>query len=359
MQPDLRIAVVGLGAIGTRVVEALDRGMDGLVLAAVSVQNPEKHRSRLAGLKRTPAVLPIEALVDVADIVIECAPSALVRSIVTPFVGSGKTAVVLSAGALLDHDDLVELARRNGGQIVVPTGALIGLDAVTAAAAGTIHSVRMVTRKPVRGLIGAPYIVENNIDIEGITEPLRIFDGTAREAARGFPANVNVAAALSMAGIGPDRTTIEIWADPALTRNMHRIEVDFELGPLFHVDREYPVGKPQDGSHHRALRHCLPSQAAGSASRRNLNEPAIPRRPKPYCSPDAAPVNRIAATVDGGAAGCEQGVRGRRRTRTLFRSWSRGFRGPSWPAAWRAAAAACAFPGCACAGCSFPAPPSS
>src|SRR5580692_2808208 len=88
--------------------------------------------------------------------------------------------------------------RKNGGQIVVPTGALIGLDAVTAAAVGNIHLVRMVTRKPVQGLAGAPFIVENNIDIERITEPLRIFEGTAREAAKGFPANLNVAVALSL-----------------------------------------------------------------------------------------------------------------------------------------------------------------
>jgi aspartate dehydrogenase len=246
-RPELRIAVAGLGAIGTRVVEALDRGIDGLVLTAVSVQNPEKHRSRLANLTRTPAVLPIESLVDLADIVIECAPSNLVRSIIAPFVGKGKTAIVLSAGALLDHEDLIELAQQNGGQIVVPTGALIGLDAVTAAAVGNIHSVRMVTRKPVRGLAGAPYIVENNIAIEGITEPLKIFHGSAREAAKGFPANVNVAAALSLAGIGPDRTTIEIWADPALTRNVHRIEVDSDSARFSMSIENIPSENPKTG----------------------------------------------------------------------------------------------------------------
>jgi aspartate dehydrogenase len=246
-RPELRIAVAGLGAIGTRVVEALDRGIDGLVLTAVSVQNPEKHRSRLANLTTTPAVLPIEALVDVADIVIECAPSKLVSSIVAPFVGKGKTAVVLSAGALLDHADLIELAQQNGGQIVVPTGALIGLDAVTAAAVGKIHSVRMVTRKPVRGLAGAPYIIENNIIIEHITEPLKIFDGTAREAAKGFPANVNVAAALSLAGIGPDRTTIEIWADPALTRNTHRIDVESDSARFSMSIENIPSENPKTG----------------------------------------------------------------------------------------------------------------
>src|SRR5258708_30079903 len=147
-RPELRIAVAGLGAIGSRIVEELDRGIDGLVLTAVSVQNPEKHRSRLANLTRPPAVLLIEALVDLADIVIECAPGKLVRSIVAPFVGCGKTAVVLSAGALLDHEDLFELAKQYGGQIVVPTGCLLPLDPVTAPAVGTIHSVPMVTPKP-------------------------------------------------------------------------------------------------------------------------------------------------------------------------------------------------------------------
>ena len=99
-----------------------------------------------------PAALPIEALADAADIVIECAPSKLVRSIVAPVVSRGKTAVVLSVGALLENEDLIALAQEQGGQIVVPTGALIGLDAMTAAAVGTIHSVQMVTRKPRRGI---------------------------------------------------------------------------------------------------------------------------------------------------------------------------------------------------------------
>jgi aspartate dehydrogenase len=244
---DLRIAIVGLGPIGIKVAEALDRGIDGMKLVAVSVQNPDKHRGFLAGLQRQPVVLPIDALAAVADLVIECAPAKLVRSIVAPFVGSGKTAIVLSAGALLDNEDLIELARRNGGQIVVPTGALLGLDAVTAAAEGKIHSVRMVTRKPVEGLLGAPYLIENDINIESITEPLKIFDGTAREAAKGFPANLNVAVALSLAGAGPDRTRLEIWADPALTRNTHRIEVESDSARLSMSIENIPSENPKTG----------------------------------------------------------------------------------------------------------------
>ena len=243
----LRVAIAGLGPIGTKVAEALDGGIDGLMLAAVSAQNPQKHQSWLGKLATRPAVLPIEQLSGAADIVIECAPGKLLRSIVAPFVESGKTAVVLSAGALLDNEDLIALAKQNGGQIVVPTGALIGLDAVTAAAVGTIHSVKMVTRKPVQGLAGAPYIVENNIDIERITEPLRIFEGTAREAAKGFPANLNVAVALSLAGIGPDRTRLEIWADPTVTRNVHRMEVESDSAKFSMSIENIPSENPKTG----------------------------------------------------------------------------------------------------------------
>jgi aspartate dehydrogenase len=246
-RPALRVAIVGLGPIGRSVAQAIDAGIHGLTLVAVSAEHPDKHQRFLSELSRTPDLLSIEALADRADMVIECAPSRLLHSIVAPFVGSGKTAVVLSAGALLEHDDLIDLARRHGGQIVVPTGALIGLDAVTAAAVGTIHSVRMITRKPVQGLIGAPYLVEHGIDIAAITEPLRIFEGSARQAAKGFPANLNVAVALSLAGIGPDLTTLEIWADPTATRNIHRIEVEADSARFSMAIENIPSENPKTG----------------------------------------------------------------------------------------------------------------
>ena len=245
--PARRVAVVGLGPIGTRVATALDKGIDGLVLSAISVQDPAKHQRFLAGLQRSPAILPIDGLCDVADVVIECAPAKLVRSIVAPFVSRGKIAIVLSAGALLENEDLIELAKRNGGQIVVPTGALIGLDAVTAAAEGQIQSVRMVTRKPLNGLAGAPYLIENNIDIADIVEPLMIFEGTARDAAKGFPANLNVAVALSLAGLGPDRTMLQIWADPTVTRNVHRVEVESDSARFSMSIENIPSENPKTG----------------------------------------------------------------------------------------------------------------
>ena len=242
-----RVAIAGLGPIGSRVATALDRGIDGLELVAVSAASIDKHRGWLNKLRKMPAFVPIEALAEIADIVIECAPSRLVRAIVAPVVSRGKTAVVLSVGALLENEDLIALARDNGGQIVVPTGALIGLDAVTAAAVGTIRSVRMITRKPVGGLAGAPYLLEHKIDIEGITAPLKVFEGTARQAAKGFPANLNVAVALSLAGVGADRTMVEIWADPALTRNIHRIEVEADSARFSMAIENVPSENPRTG----------------------------------------------------------------------------------------------------------------
>ena len=242
-----RVAVAGLGAIGADVVKALDRGIEGLMLVAVSANSPDKHRGWLAELKTAPEMVPIEQLADVADIVVECAPSKVVRAIVAPVVERGKTAVVLSVGALLQNEDLVDLAKAHGGQIIVPTGALIGLDAVTAAAVGTIHSARLVTRKPVAGLVGAPHLVENGIRIEGIKQPLRVFEGSARDAAKGFPANLNVAVALSLAGIGPDRTWVEIWADPTVTRNTHRIEVDADSARFSMTIENIPSDNPKTG----------------------------------------------------------------------------------------------------------------
>lgn len=242
-----RIAIAGLGAVGLRVAEALDAGIPGCVLAGVSAHDRDRARQRLSHLARPAPVVPIAELEALADIVVECAPAALLPAIAEPFLRKAKTVIVLSAGAILSHGHLVQLAREHGGQIVVPSGALLGLDAVTAAAEGEIRSVRMVTRKPVRGLVGAPYLVENKIAIEDITEPLRIFSGTPREAAIGFPANLNVAVALALAGIGPDRTTLEIWADPALTRNTHTIEVDADSASFSMSIANIPSENPKTG----------------------------------------------------------------------------------------------------------------
>src|SRR5664279_3767355 len=137
-RPPLRVAIAGLGAVGLKLAEALDEGIPGCVLAAVSANDLGKAAKRLSHLKRPPPVVTLGELEPLADIVVECAPAKLLPDIAEPFLRAGKTVIVLSAGALLSHEHLIALARKTGGQIVVPTGALLGLDAVTAAAEGNI-----------------------------------------------------------------------------------------------------------------------------------------------------------------------------------------------------------------------------
>jgi aspartate dehydrogenase len=242
-----RVAIAGLGSIGSKLARALDDGVPGFTLSAVATRDATKGEALLSSLANRPTMVPVAALEGYADLVIECAPAPLLPAVIAPFLRAGKTAIVMSVGALLEREDLIDLARAHAGQIIVPSGALLGLDAVTAAAQGTIHSVRMITRKPVRSLVGAPYLSAHNVCIDDIKEPLKIFEGSARKAAQGFPANLNVAAALSLAGIGPDRTIVEIWADPTLSRNSHRIEVDADSASFSMSIANVPSENPRTG----------------------------------------------------------------------------------------------------------------
>ena len=246
--PPTRIAIAGLGAIGRAVARRLADGkIPGGTLACIATGNEAKAKAWLETQKIDCPIVALEDFPKYADLAIECAPAAMLDRICRPMLTAGKQVMVLSCGALLPRPELIDLAKAHGGRIMVPTGALLGLDAVAAAAEGTIHSVRMTTRKPPNGLVGAPYLVTNNISVEGLNTAKLVFSGTAREAAAGFPANVNVAAALSLAGIGPDRTMIDIWADPAVERNCHSIEVDSDSARFTLSIENIPSENPKTG----------------------------------------------------------------------------------------------------------------
>jgi len=222
----LLVGVAGLGAIGSVVCRILDAGVPGLRLEAVASGDPVRAAARCAGFATPPPVLSPEALAKACDIVVDCAPPQAFRSIAAPALKHSRLLLTVSAAAVLEHPDLVTGAQAGQGQIQLATGALLGLDAVRAAAEGVIHSAKLVTTKPPRSLAKARFVIDQGIDLSNLRAPLRLFAGVARDGARAFPSNVNVAAALSLAGIGPDRTGLEIWADPAATRNCHEVTVD-------------------------------------------------------------------------------------------------------------------------------------
>jgi aspartate dehydrogenase len=227
---DLTVGIAGLGAAGKDVARRLIAGIPGLRLAAVGVRDEARARAALPDFDG--AIMAPGDLCTICDVVVECLPPGMFRAIGEPTLRAGRIFMPLSVGQLLVHWDLVDLAQQHGGRIIVPTGALLGLDAVRAAAEGEITAVTMVTRKPPGGLAGAPHLIKMGIDLDGITEPLCVYRGSVREGALGFPANLNVAAALSLAGIGPDRTELQVWADPGVTRNTHTITLESDSARL-------------------------------------------------------------------------------------------------------------------------------
>jgi len=228
----LKVGIGSLGTIGVQVAKALDAGISGLELCAVSARNLEKAAGNVAGFRHKPDIVPLSELAELADVVLECAPAAVYDEIAYPAVRRGRIFVTMTSSALLNRLDLIDEAKETGARLIVPTGGCLGFDAIKAAAEGEIQSVKLVTRKPPKSLEGAPYLEENRLSLSNLTAPLKVFEGSAREAARAFPANVNVAASLSLAGIGPDRTTVEIWADPGIDRAIQELIVRSEAADM-------------------------------------------------------------------------------------------------------------------------------
>ncbi len=227
------IGIAGCGTIGRRVATELDGGsVPGATLGAITSRSLGRATQFAATLPSKPPVVELHHLVNLVDLVVEAAPANAMETIATATLSAGKDLMALSGGALLQRQDLFDLAERNGATIYVPSGALAGLDGVAGASVGQIDSITMITRKPPEGLRGAPGIEQADIDLDAVTEPTVVYEGQVLEACRLFPANVNVSAALSMAGVGPYRTTIRIYADPTVVRNTHNIVVEGEFGRL-------------------------------------------------------------------------------------------------------------------------------
>ncbi|MBK0326100.1 aspartate dehydrogenase [Rhodobacteraceae bacterium F11138] len=223
---DLRIAIGGLGAIGQPVAKWLDQGQPGLRLAAVASSSVKKAEMLTRDFAQPPKAVPLDELQNHADVVVEALPPSLFADLARPAIEAGKTLIVVSMTQLLQNRDLVERARETGARIIGATGALAGLDAVRAAAKGPEGRVVMRTRKPPASLANAPFVKAAGLDLGALTEARCLYAGSVTEAAQKFPANVNVAVALSLAGWGPEKTEYEVWADPALDRNTHTVLVD-------------------------------------------------------------------------------------------------------------------------------------
>ena len=223
-QKPIRVGIAGIGAIGSAVAKALITGINGFELAAISDPSPSMDCN-------VPNVGFTE-LAKTTDLIVEALPPSIVPSLIQTALDEKTDVIAISACALLTAPELLKQIRSSSNRIIVPSGALAGIDGVSSLKQIGIKSASIASTKKPAAYDGAPFITDNNIDLTAITEKTQLFKGTALEAAKGFPANLNVAATLSLAGIGPDRTMVEIWADPTITGNRHEITVKGEFSTI-------------------------------------------------------------------------------------------------------------------------------
>ncbi|MCL2607783.1 MAG: aspartate dehydrogenase [Methanomassiliicoccaceae archaeon] len=249
------MAIVGCGSIGSELAKAADE-MAEVKRIYLLDQNGKAAEALASVLKKTVAVRSIESELYHCDLVIEAANQAAAKEYIPKVVGRGVDIMIMSVGALVDDDyrnSVYETARNAGARILVPSGAVCGTDGLSSAVIGRIEEVELITTKNPEGLSQVKYLDERGIDISRISEPTVIYKGTAREAVQIFPKNVNVAAAVSIMGVGFDRTKVTIIADPETHSNSHQLTVKGEFGEMVSTTRNVPSPLNPSSSHLAAL----------------------------------------------------------------------------------------------------------
>ncbi|OYT43487.1 aspartate dehydrogenase [Candidatus Bathyarchaeota archaeon] len=243
------VGLIGCGSIGTVIAKAIDGGKAGELELVAVYDIVREHAERLVkSLSKKPVIAETSSdLIKRRDInlIVEAASQDAVREYAVKALREGKDFMVMSTGALLDenlYQEVLNVAKRTGRKVYVPSGAVVGLDNVKSAALEEIESVTLTTRKPPVSFEGAPFIKERGVDLTSIREPKVLYEGPAREAVKLFPRNVNVAASLSLAGVGADRTWVKIIADPNVKGITHEVRVKGAFGELMTktVNRPFP-----------------------------------------------------------------------------------------------------------------------
>lgn len=229
----LKVGIIGCGTIGSEIARACQTRLKNYIdLAGICDLIEEKAELLQKSLKDKTPVLGLDDLVKRSDFIVEAAAAKISADILKKAINGKKDVLIMSIGGLLGNENLLENARNAGIRVYLPSGALCGIDGLKSASIGRIDSVTLTTRKPPQGLAGAAYITKNNIDLSSIKEETIIFEGTADDAVEGFPQNVNVAAILSLAGLGAANTRVRIVTSPDYTKNIHEVEIKSESGNI-------------------------------------------------------------------------------------------------------------------------------
>jgi len=247
----MRLALLGGGTIARLVLEHVRQGaLAGVRLVGIAGRSAHSRGAGLAREFGVPYVIGAKALLaHRPDTVLEAASHEAVREHLVPTLEAGISVIVLSAGALAEdrlREGAERAAQHSGAVLYVPSGGIGGLDALKGACEAGVDSVTIQVAKPPVAWKGIAYVEARNVKLDALREPLTLFEGPAREGVPHFPQNVNIAAVLSLAGIGFDRTRLKVVADPSLTRNTHTIRVEGKSGRISIVLENVPApGNPK------------------------------------------------------------------------------------------------------------------
>ena len=230
----LRIGIVGCGAIGSRIALSTKKELKSrFMVSALYDIDCQKSRTLAQRLNKPSLVKPsIQETIHSSDIVVEAVNTSATRDIVRQAISLKRSVLAMSVGRLLGQSRLFSLAEKNHCSLLMPSGAIAGLDAVKAASLAGIKKMTLTTRKPPQGFADNPYLRDKGISLKDVKEETVVFDGPVHEAVRYFPQNINVAAALSMAAGDSVEVKVRIIASPDVSRNTHEIVLEGPFGRI-------------------------------------------------------------------------------------------------------------------------------
>jgi aspartate dehydrogenase len=251
----MKVLIIGCGAIGVTVAKAISK-MEKIEKIYMFDKDTTCSAKLSVSVPKVEGCPDIAEKLDEVELVIEAASQQAVKQYAPAALSRGKSILLMSIGALVDdafREQLEKLAKEKKCRIYLPSGAVAGIDALSAASNAEIEEVILISYKPVAAFRNVPYIAKKGIDLDSLKTPTIVFDGNAREAVQYFPQNINVAATVSLAGIGFERTKVKLIADPTATRNTHKLIVKGAFGELESEIRNLPFPKNPRTSYVAAL----------------------------------------------------------------------------------------------------------
>ncbi len=228
------VLIIGCGSIGTVIAKAADKmdEVEGILLYDIDNSKSE----RLASSLRNPEILgTLDFKETDADLAIEAAGQKAAKDLVPSALENGVDAMIMSVGAFVDkgfQDRCYSAVSKFDSIVMIPSGAVAGVDALKGAGRAKLELVKLTSTKPPKGLTGVKYLQEKGVNVEDLRERTILYSGPASQAVQHFPANVNVAATVSLAGIGFERTQVEVVCDPAASVNSHHLFAKGDFGEL-------------------------------------------------------------------------------------------------------------------------------